>query len=109
MGAGKSPWVGKGMRCFIFGLRPARARRGSLRPARARRARLRGQPLATLASAVLHDTYSAPGAHPAQEAVHAPAVALLGVERPLDGGPLPGGKSWREPRQCTGGEAVRSG
>src|ERR1700686_1051911 len=74
-------------------LRPARAWRSGLRCARAPldcalRARLRGQPLATLASAVLHDTHSAPGAHPAQETVHAPAVALLGLEGSLDGGPL---------------------
>jgi hypothetical protein len=57
-------------------------------PARARPASLSGQPLATFASAVLHDTHSAPRAHPAQEAVHAPAVALLGLEGSLDGGPL---------------------
>ena len=50
--------------------------------------RLGGQPLATLASAVLHDAYSAPGAHPAQEAVHATAITLLGLEGSLDGGPL---------------------
>jgi hypothetical protein len=56
----------------------------ALRPA----ARLGGQPLATLASAVLHDTHSAPGAHPAQEAVHATAIAFLGLEGSLDGGTL---------------------
>jgi hypothetical protein len=50
--------------------------------------RLRGQPLATLASAVLDDAHSAPGAHPAQEAVHATAIAFLGLEGSLDGGPL---------------------
>jgi len=50
--------------------------------------RLGGQPLATLASAVLHDAHPAPGAHPAQEPVHATAIAFLGLEGSLDGGPL---------------------
>jgi hypothetical protein len=36
----------------------------------------------------LHDTYTAPCAHPAQEAVHATAITLLGLEGSLDGGPL---------------------
>jgi hypothetical protein len=49
---------------------------------------LGGQPLATLAPAVLHHAHAAPGAHPAQEAVHAAAISLLGLEGSLDGGPL---------------------
>src|SRR6202163_2369302 len=83
----KSPCRRNRMRRFIYGLRPG-ARTSGLRPARARPGRLRGQPLATLASAVLHDTHAAPGAHPAQESVHAAAIALLGLEGSLDGGPL---------------------
>src|SRR6266851_4866087 len=70
-------------------------RRARLRSTELLRARLTVTPtrlcsrsLATFASAVLHDAHSAPGAHPAQETVHATAIAFLGLEGSLDGGPL---------------------
>src|ERR1700694_1963396 len=48
------------------------------------------QPLAALASPVLHHAHSTPVAHPLQESVHAFAIPLFGLESSLDSSP-PGG------------------
>jgi hypothetical protein len=50
--------------------------------------RLARQPLAALASSVLHHADATPVAHALQESVHAFAVPLLGLEGSLDGVPL---------------------
>jgi len=47
------------------------------------------QPLAALAPAVLEDASSAPGAHPAHEAVDAPAIPFLGLVGPFDRASIP--------------------
>jgi hypothetical protein len=50
-----------------------------------RKAGLGAKPLAALASPVPHHAHASPRAHPAQEAVDAAAVTLLGLEGSLDG------------------------
>ena len=45
---------------------------------------LRGQPLSPFSAAVTKHAGSAPRAHPAQEAVNAPAVTFLGLIGPFD-------------------------
>src|SRR5205807_4162466 len=45
---------------------------------------LRGQPLSALSAAIAKHPSSALGAHPAQKAVDAPAIAFLGLIGPFD-------------------------
>jgi hypothetical protein len=50
---------------------------------------LLGQPLTALATALTQHARPAAGAHPAQEAVHAPAIAFLRLIGSFDRGSVP--------------------
>src|SRR5579864_1690327 len=48
-----------------------------------------GQPLTALPAPIPDDAHSTPRAHPAEEAVNATAIALLGLVGPFDRGSVP--------------------